>query len=94
MALGVFSLPRGFSIQQPLQLDQVIHPQPVKISPAGNSKQVVDHHGGISLAGQALLANQLFRGFFGFVMIVVGVQQFHSGSLIKSTRHFNGWFGL
>lgn len=92
MALGVFSLPRGFSIQQPLQLDQVVHSQPVKISPAGNSKQVVDHHGGISLAGQALLANQLFSGFFGIVMIVVGTQQFHGVSLIEFTRHFTGWF--
>ena len=92
MALGVFRLPRRFPIQEPLQLDQVVHAQPVKIPPTGNSKQVVDHDGGISLAGQAFLANQFFSGFFGLVMIVVGIQQSHSVSLIKFTRHFTGWF--
>lgn len=93
MSLGVFRPPRRFPIQQPLQLDQVVHTQPVKIPPAGNSKQVVDHHGCISLTGQAFLANQLFSGFLSIVMIVVGIQQFHSVSLIKFIRHFTGWFG-
>lgn len=90
MALSVFSLPRSFSIQQPLQLDQVVHPQSVKIPPAGNSKQVVDHDCGISLTGQALLTNQRFSGLLGIVMIVVGIQQFHSVSLIKFIRYFTG----
>ncbi|MNG07164.1 hypothetical protein D3C84_904530 [compost metagenome] len=60
----------------------------MKIPPARNSKQVVDHYRGITLTGQALLANQLFNGLFGFVMIVVGIQQFHSVSLIKFTLYF------
>lgn len=92
MALGVFRLPRRFPIQQPLQLAQVVHIQPMEISPAGNSKQVVDHHGSISLTGQAFLANQLFSSFLGIVMIVIGTQQFHGVSLLKLTFHFTGWF--
>ncbi|KPY25493.1 hypothetical protein ALO65_200150 [Pseudomonas syringae pv. papulans] len=86
MALSVLCLPRSFSIQQPLQLDQIVHPEPVKIPPAGNSKKIVDHDCGISLTSQALLANQLFRSLLGIIMIVVGIQQFHSVILIKFIR--------
>ena len=78
MAIGVFRVPRHFPIQEPLQLNQVVHSQPIEITPAGYSEEVVDHDGGISFAGQTFLANQLFSGFFGVVMIIVSIKQFHS----------------
>ena len=45
----------------------------MEISPAGNAEQVVDDHGGVAFAGQALVASQLLSSFLGFVAVVVGV---------------------
>lgn len=70
--------PARTALQQALQLAEVVHAQAVEISPAGDAEQVLDDHGGVALAGQALVAGQFLGSLFGFVTVVVGVEQFHA----------------
>lgn len=70
-------LPGVAFIQQAFQLDQVVHAKAMKVTPARYAEQVIDDHGGVSFAGQALVPAELLGSGFGFVPVVVGVEQFH-----------------
>lgn len=77
MSSLVGGLPAGTVIEQNLQITQIVHAQAMEVAPAGDAEQVVDDYGSVTFTGQALVAGQLFGGFFGFVTVFVGVEEFH-----------------
>lgn len=77
MACLVSRLPSRSALQKTFEFAQVVHAQAVEIAPTGDAEQVVDDHGGVAFAGQALVPAELFGSGFGFVPVVIGVEQFH-----------------
>lgn len=77
MSCLIGRLPGLTAIKQAFQFAQVVHAETMKVAPARYAEQVVDDHGGVAFASKTLFPAELFGSGFGFVPVVVGVEQFH-----------------